>query len=108
MKNIFLLSILIFVLNAGELSRFVDVKEYKKFSYENKKYYLSGSVDMLWVQLINRFGKDNKISICLKNVSKTSDFIDIYDKFLDKSGNQYNDYSASEILTLAIVEHCKY
>lgn len=107
MKKIFLLCILILSLNATGLSRFVSVEEYENFSYKAKESYIRGSIDMLWVQLKNRYGNENKMSTCMDKINKINNFVDIYDYFLNKNGNQYNSYSASEILVLSLVEHCK-
>lgn len=107
MKKIFLLTILALSINAAGLPRFIDVKVYKNFSVHSKEVYLRGSIDMLWVQLKNRFGMENNLSLCMDNVNQLSGFVNIYDNFLNNVGNQYDDYSASEIFTLAIAEHCK-
>lgn len=95
------------MLNASGLSRFVDVKEYKKFSNSSKKNYLRGSVDMLHVQLSNRFGNKNKVSDCMNKINRIDTYVYIYDNFIDKTKDKYNSYSGSEIFVLAIIEYCK-
>lgn len=108
MKKITLiLSILTLSLNADGLSRFIDVKAYKNFSEYDKKAYLRGSIDMLRVQINNRFGKDNKISICMDKINNINTYLEIYDNFLNHVEKKYDNFSASEILTIPLVEHCK-
>ncbi|MGP2657877.1 hypothetical protein ACOJTA_12640 [Malaciobacter sp. WC5094] len=106
-KILFILCIYLISLQADGLSRFIDVKEYKSLSDTNKKYYIRGSYDMLEVQLKNRFGNNNKITKCTDKINSISDYVNLYDNFLNKIGNKYNAYSASEIFTLALVEYCK-
>ena len=62
---------------------------------------------MLWERLGKRFGNDNKLSLCMNSTNKISEFVDIYDSFLNKNKNKYNRHSAAEIFALSMAEHCK-
>ncbi|GGD41730.1 hypothetical protein GCM10012288_14920 [Malaciobacter pacificus] len=106
-KIILVISFFSVIVNAAVTPRFINIKDYKTLTKNEKSYYLMGSIDMLEIQLKNKYGINNNVSLCLKTIGNSGKYVTLLDNYLNSIGTKYDNYSTSEILTVAIAEYCK-